>query len=58
MEAYVSEGKVVTSGNKVVVLYKDENMINIVPLTQTQYEAASAAGTLDEGKWYGVYPDA
>lgn len=30
----------------------------IITLSQSEYAAASAAGTLDEGKWYGVYPDA
>ena len=32
--------------------------VDITALSQSEYEAASAAGTLDEGKWYGVYPDA
>ena len=30
----------------------------IITMSQSEYTAASAAGTLDEGKWYGVYPDA
>lgn len=30
----------------------------IITMSQSEYAAASAAGTLDEGKWYGVYPDA
>ena len=32
--------------------------VDITALSQSEYTAASAAGTLDEGKWYGVYPDA
>ena len=32
--------------------------VDITALSQSEYAAASAAGTLDEGKWYGVYPDA
>lgn len=30
----------------------------ITTMSQSEYTAASAAGTLDESKWYGVYPDA
>lgn len=30
----------------------------IITMSQSEYTAASAAGTLDESKWYGVYPDA
>ena len=32
--------------------------VDITAMSQSEYTAASAAGTLDEGKWYGVYPDA
>ena len=32
--------------------------VDITALSQSEYAAASAAGTLDESKWYGVYPDA
>ena len=32
--------------------------VDITALSQSEYAAASAAGSLDEGKWYGVYPDA
>lgn len=32
--------------------------VDITALSQSEYTAASAAGSLDEGKWYGVYPDA
>lgn len=30
----------------------------IITMSQSEYAAASAAGTLDGSKWYGVYPDA
>lgn len=32
--------------------------VDITAMSQSEYTAASAAGTLHEGKWYGVYPDA
>ena len=32
--------------------------VDITALSQSEYAAASAAGTLDGSKWYGVYPDA
>ena len=32
--------------------------VDITAMSQSEYAAASAAGTLDENKWYGVYPDA